>query len=161
MVGRMTASSLYSIRREIRSFQDADEIETAGVWYRSGLAAYPYLPTWQALTLETAQYVFHNVIKPQCAVWVGTRNEQVVAFLAMKGTTIDRLYVDPPEWRQGWGTRFVNFAKQLSPGGLTLFTHQENTAARKLYEKHGFKAVGFGVSPPPESAPDVEYAWNP
>jgi hypothetical protein len=30
-----------------------------------------------------------------------------------------------------------------------------------LYEKHGFKAVKFGLSPPPESAPDVEYRWRP
>ena len=28
------------------------------------------------------------------------------------------------------------------------------------FEKHGFVAVKFGISPPPESAPDVEYAWS-
>jgi hypothetical protein len=30
-----------------------------------------------------------------------------------------------------------------------------------LYERHGFKAVKFGTSPPPESAPNVEYHWRP
>jgi hypothetical protein len=59
-------------RREVRPFQDADETDTAAVWHRSGLAAYPYLPTWQAMTLETAQWVFHNVIRAECAIWVGT-----------------------------------------------------------------------------------------
>jgi len=29
------------------------------------------------------------------------------------------------------------------------------------YEKHGFIASRFGTSPPPESAPDVEYHWRP
>jgi ribosomal protein S18 acetylase RimI-like enzyme len=71
------------------------------------------------------------------------------------------MYVDPSQWRKGWGTRLVVFAKSLSPSGLELHTHQENRAARRLYETHGFKAVRFGTSPPPESAPDVEYHWKP
>jgi GNAT superfamily N-acetyltransferase len=145
----------------IREFRPADEAEVVGVWHRSGVAAYSYLPTWQAFTLEGALEVFERVIRPQCAIWVGTREERVVAYLAMKATYIDRLYVDPPEWRRGWGTRLVDLAKNLSPVGLELHTHQENHGARTLYERHGFKAVRFGVSPPPESAPDVEYHWRP
>jgi GNAT superfamily N-acetyltransferase len=119
------------------------------------------VPTWQALTIDHAHWVFANVIQPRCAIWVGLRDERVVAYLAMIDSYIDRLYVDPPEWRKGWGTRFINLAQQLSPGELTLHTHQENHAARALYERHGFKAVKFGVSPPPESAPNVKYHWRP
>ena len=148
-------------RRIIRPYQEADEAAVAGVWHRAGLAAYTYLPTWQALTLETAEYVFHNVIRPNCAIWVGTLDNQPVAYLAMNGSYIDRLYVDPSEWRKGWGTRFIHLAKQLSPRGLELHTHQENRAARALYEQHGFMVVKFGISPPPESAPSVEYQWRP
>lgn len=148
-------------RRRIREYRDADEAEVAEVWYRSGKAAYTYLPTWQAMTLETARWVFGNIIRPKCRMWVGTLDGCIVAYLAMQGSYIDRLYVDPPEWRQGWGTRFIKLAKQLSPGGLELHTHQENLAARTLYERHGFKAIKFGISPPPESEPDVEYHWRP
>ena len=148
-------------RRRIRPFQDADEPAVAAVWHRSGLAAYPYLPTWQALTIEHARTVFHEIIRAECAIWVGTLDEQIVAYLAINGSYLDRLYVDPSEWRSGWGTRFIDLAKTLSPHRLELHTHQANTAARALYEKHGFKAVAFGTSPPPESAPDVEYHWRP
>jgi ribosomal protein S18 acetylase RimI-like enzyme len=148
-------------RRRIRKFRDTDEADVVGVWYRSGMAAYTYLPTWQAMTLEQARWVWTNIIRPKCTIWVGTLDEQIVAYLAMHGSYIDRLYVDPAEWRKGWGTRFVNLAKQLSPQGLELHTHVENLAARALYERHGFKAVRFGTSPPPESAPDVEYHWCP
>jgi len=77
------------------------------------------------------------------------------------GSYIDRMYVDPIEWRKGWGARLVALAKELSPSGLELHTHQENHAARALYEKQGFVAVRFGQSLPPESAPDVEYHWRP
>jgi GNAT superfamily N-acetyltransferase len=148
-------------RRKIRPFQESDEAEVVGVWHRSGLAAYTYLPTWQAMTLETAQAVFREIIRPRCAIWVGTLDECTVAYLAMKGSYIDCLYVDPSEWRKGWGRRFVDLAKGLSPQGLELHTHVENQAARTLYERQGFKAVKFGISPPPESAPDVEYHWRP
>jgi GNAT superfamily N-acetyltransferase len=145
----------------IRPFEDGDEAAVVAVWYRSGRAAYQFLPSWQALTLEQADEIFREVIRPRCDIWVGTRNGQVVAFLAMAGSYIDRMYVDPVEWRKGWGTRLALFAKTLHPDGLELHTHQENHAARQLYEKHGFRAVEFGLSPPPERAPDVEYHWRP
>ncbi len=148
-------------RRRIRPFRDEDEPAVAAVWHRSGRAAYPYLPTWQALTLEHAREVVRDVIRVECAIWVGTLDDDIVAYLAMNGSTLDRLYVDPSEWRRGWGTRFIALAKALSPHGLELVTHQANIAARSLYEKHGFKAVAFGLSPPPESAPDVDYHWRP
>ena len=145
----------------VRPFEDQDERAVIGVWHRSGRAAYGFLPTWQALTLERAGDIFRDVIRPRCLIWVGTRNEQVVAFLAMAGSYIDRMYVDPAEWRKGWGTRFVLLAKELHPEGLELHTHLQNHAARRLYEKYGFKAVKFGLSPAPENAPDVEYHWRP
>lgn len=149
------------MRLSIRSFRDADEDDVVGVWHRSGQAAYTYLPTWQAFTWGEAARVFRDVIRTRCELWVGTVDERVVAYLAMKASYIDRLYVDPVQWRRGWGERLVVFAKGLCPTGLTLHTHQEDHAARQLYEKHGFKIVRFGVSAPPESAPDVQYRWTP
>jgi ribosomal protein S18 acetylase RimI-like enzyme len=147
--------------RTIRPYREGDEAAVAGVWHRAGIAAYTYLPTWQAFSIEEACRVFAEVTRPRCAIWVGTLDERVVAYLAMNGSYLDRLYVDPPEWRRGWGTRLVDLAKLLSPTGLELHTHQQNHAARALYERHGFAPVRFGTSPAPESAPDVEYHWRP
>ena len=62
--------------------------------------------------------------------------------------------------RPGAGLALLGKARELSPGGLELHTHQQNAKARRFYEKHGFRAVRFGVSPPPESAPDAEYHWR-
>jgi len=84
----------------------------------------------------------------------------IVAFLSMDGHIIDRLFVIPEAWRQGWGSRLIECAKKESPERLELYTHQENHAAWALYEEHGFQAVEFGMSPPPESAPDVRYVWE-
>jgi hypothetical protein len=41
-----------------------------------------------------------------------------------------------------------------------LYTLQINTNARAFYERNGFRALKFGLSPPPESEPDVEYHWG-
>ena len=53
---------------------------------------------------------------------------------------------------RGSSPGLVLFAKQLSPTGLELYTHQENHTVRALYERHGFVAVRYGISPLPESA---------
>jgi RimJ/RimL family protein N-acetyltransferase len=131
-----------------------------GVWHRSGRAAYTYLPTWQDLTLDKATWVFENVIRPKNNIWVGTIDDRIVAYMAMSGSYMDRLYIDPTEWRKGWGTEFIKLAKQLSPMGLECHTHLENHAARAFYERNDFIAVKYGISPPPESAPDIEYHWR-
>lgn len=147
--------------KEIRPFEPADEAAVAEVWWRSGRAAYPYLPTWQTFSQEKARRVMREVLIPRNRFWVGLNDSRLVAFLAMEGPCIDRLYVDPDTWHTGWGTRFVELAKSLSPDQLELHTHQQNHSARRLYEKHGFVAERFGISPPPESAPDVFYRWIP
>jgi len=149
------------VSERIRAYRPEDEAAVAGIWHRSGQAAYPNLATWRAFTLEQARIVLRDDIVARCQLWVGTRDDRVVAYLAMRGSYIDRLYVDPPEQRRGWGNRLLDHARALSPGGLELHTHVENRSARTFYERRGFVAVRFGTSPPPESAPDVEYHWRP
>jgi ribosomal protein S18 acetylase RimI-like enzyme len=145
----------------IRRYRGEDEAAVVEVWHRSGRAAYTYLPAWQEFGLDRARAVFNSDIVDRCDLWVGEEEGQVVAFLALRSSYINRLYVDPARQRGGWGTRLLEHARTLSPRGLELHTHVENGAARAFYEKHGFVVVRFGVSPPPESAPDVEYHWRP
>jgi hypothetical protein len=44
---------------------------------------------------------------------------------------------------------------------LWLYTFSANAGGRLCYEKNGFVPVRFGVSPAPESEPDVEHHWRP
>ena len=145
----------------IRPFRQRDELAAIAVWHRAGRAAYQYLPSWETFTFGQATDTFRRQIRPSCEIWVGVSDDRLVAFIAMAGSYIDRMYVDPAEWRRGWGSRLLIHAKALRPSGLELHTHQENHPARQLYEKHGFEAVKFGTSPAPESVPDVEYHWRP
>ena len=145
----------------IRAFAASQADEVACVWHRAGLAAYPYLPAFQALDQSEACRVFAAVIVPGNDLWVAMQDEVVVGFLAINTGYIDRLYVDPAQQQKGVGTQLLNFAKAQYPERLTLHTHQENLVARALYEREGFRAVAFGLSPAPENVPDVCYEWRP
>lgn len=143
----------------IREYTNADLPSAAGVWLRSGQAEYYYLSGFQELDGKKAEDVFYRIIQAQCKVWVYETNQEIVGFMAMDANYIDRLYVEPSHQGKGVGSEFIRHAKNLYPNGLRLKTHQLNVRACAFYEKHGFIVVSYGVSPPPESMPDVEYQW--
>lgn len=143
----------------IRAFVEADLESTSKVWLRSGQDEYHYLPQFQKLDEVTALDVFNRIIRDSCQIWVHETDTEVRGFIAMDNDLIDRLYVDPAYQGSGIGSMFIKYAKKLCPDGLVLKTHQQNKRARAFYEKRGFRSVGFGISPPPESMPDVEYQW--
>ena len=145
----------------VREATAQDHVAIVRVWHETKQDAYPYLPLEQGRSLEEDQGFFAGFIEPRCELWVALRGNAVVGFLALDGSYVDRLYVHPAEQRSGAGAALLAAARERSPEGLELHTHQENGSARAFYEKHGFVAVRFGTSPPPESAPDVEYHWRP
>jgi ribosomal protein S18 acetylase RimI-like enzyme len=106
------------------------------------------------------QDYFRNHILKRNRVWVVEADDRPVAFLAMENEFIDQLYIHPAYQRRGIGEALLNFARKQSPDHLWLYTLQDNVNARAFYEKNGFIAEKFGMSPPPESAPDVEYHWR-
>lgn len=103
---------------------------------------------------------FRDHILTENQVWVVEQAGRPVAFMAMKEDFIDHLYVDPDYQRHGIGKALLEFARQLSPEHLWLYTLQVNVNARAFYEKNGFIAEKFGMSPPPENEPDVQYHWR-
>jgi GNAT superfamily N-acetyltransferase len=103
---------------------------------------------------------FRDHILKNNQVWVVEMEARPVAFLAMENHFIDRLYVDPDYQRRGIGKALLDFARKQSPEHLWLYTLQINVNARLFYEQNGFVAEKFGMSPPPESEPDVEYHWR-
>jgi len=144
----------------VRQYQASDRVFVCAIWFRSARDEYTYLNTWRTLTELEAASIFDEYIVDRCEIWVAEKDE-IAGFLAMDNSYVARLYVDPSKQRAGWGSLLLAKAKALCPRGLELHTHQQNQRARNFYEKHGFQAVKFGVSPPPDPAPDVEYHWRP
>jgi GNAT superfamily N-acetyltransferase len=108
---------------------------------------------------EDQGYFLDHILKDD-KVWVVQSEARPVAFIAMREDFIDHLYVHPDHQKRGIGRALLGHARQLSPEHLWLYTLQINTNARLFYERNGFVAEKFGISPPPESEPDVEYHWR-
>ncbi len=106
------------------------------------------------------QNYFREHVLQEDKVFVVESDEHPVAFMAIRGDFIDHLYVHPAHQNRGIGKVLLDYARQLSPEHIWLYTLQINTNARVFYEKNGFTAEKFGMSPPPESEPDVEYHWR-
>ena len=146
----------------IRRARPEDLDAAVGVWERARW------DTQQPRLQERMQYShednlghFRDVVMRQNEVWLAIEGDEIVGLLAVGEHKVDQLHVDPRCQGRGVGTALLDRAKALAPEGLTLFTHQGNARARAFYERRGFRAVRFGVSPPPESEPDVKYAWRP
>ncbi len=146
---------------EIRDFAESDFEEVVARWHETNRVSYAYVREHQQHTLDDARRFFRDVVLRECRVWVAERARQPVGMLALHDSWIRQLAVFPSFQRQGIGTALLQKAREHSPGELRLYTFQRNNAARAFYERHGFLVVALGVSPEPESEPDVEYCWTP
>jgi ribosomal protein S18 acetylase RimI-like enzyme len=72
---------------------------------------------------------------------VAENSAAVVGFLSTYGTFLDQLFVDPDHQRCGIGTALMTLALQRSPAVATLTVFEQNTPARRFYERLGFREV--------------------
>lgn len=148
------------MRVSIRPYRPDDFEPLALLWRQAREQAFPEFQRAKGHSFEEDQAYFRDVILVNDDVWVAEIANLPAGFLAIAGDFIDQLFVAPAHQRQGVGWALLDHAKSLSPSGLRLYTFQVNANGRAFYEKNGFRAARFGVSPPPESEPDVEYHWN-
>ena len=142
---------------EIRRMR-ADELgEVVALWRRSRDEAQPWLEARMSHSTDDDLRHFRDVVARENEVWLALSGGRPLGLLALREGFIAHLYVDPPAQRSGVGSVLIAHAQALSPGGLSLYTHQRNQRARRFYERHGFRPRSFGVSPGAECEPDVRY----
>jgi len=145
----------------IRPYENKDFEPVILLWRRSREVSLPEFQKEKGHPFEMDQWYFKEHILKENNVLIAELNGQRVGFMAMREDFIDQLYVDPDHWQMGIGSAFLDHARSISPQHLWLYTLQVNYVARAFYQKKGFVARNFGISPPPESEPDVEYHWTP
>ncbi len=99
---------------------------------------------------------------PSNGVTVAEVDGKVVAVLAVSEaaecTWIDQLYVLPGYTGNGFGTRLLRHAHQQLRPPIRLYTFQENSNARRFYERHGYRVLELSDgSGNQERCPDVLY----
>ena len=144
----------------IREYQPQDFDAVTILWRISREKSLPDFQMEKGHFFYEDRNYFQNFVLKHNQVWVVDWDKRPVGFMAMNKDFIDQLYIDPDYQRRGIGQAFLDFARERSPEHLWLYTLQVNVNARAFYEKNGFVAEQFGVSPPPESEPDVEYHWR-
>jgi GNAT superfamily N-acetyltransferase len=142
--------------RPVRS-SEADAV--AALWLRSRRASVPAIPAPVHGDDEVYDW-FATVVIPERETWVIEHAGSIIAVLVLEPGWIDQLYVDPEFTGRGLGSHLMDVAKQANPRGLDLWTFETNTGARRLYERHGFVAVGATDGDNEEGAPDVRYHWS-
>ena len=88
-----------------------------------------------------------DTLVPAGGVVVCERDARIVAVLGTSEepacSWIDQLSVLPGFTGQGLGTQLLRHAHRILRRPIRLFTFQENTGARRFYERHGYRAIAF------------------
>jgi ribosomal protein S18 acetylase RimI-like enzyme len=144
----------------IRDYRPEDFEAVTILWRISREKSLPEFQRAKGHFFYEDQDYFRDHVLQEDEVFVVESDERPVAFMAMRDDFIDHLYVHPDYQNHGIGKILLDYARQRSPEHLWLYTLQINMNARTFYERNGFIAEKFGVSPPPENEPDVEYHWR-
>jgi GNAT superfamily N-acetyltransferase len=150
-------------RTYIRRAVAADAAAVSDVYLASRRAFLPYAPLAHTDD-EVRSWIGQHLI-PAGGVRVALSEDAIVGMLACSddgaARWIDQLYVLPQAVRQGIGSALLHHAlRELAPP-IRLYTFRANHAARRFYERHGFRPIAFGDgSDNEERCPDVLYEWQ-
>jgi ribosomal protein S18 acetylase RimI-like enzyme len=144
----------------IRQYRPEDFDAVTILWRVAREKSLPEFQRMKGHFFYEDQEYFRDHVLRENTVWVVESDQRPVAFMAIRGDFIDHLYVHPDYQQRGIGKALLEHARQLAPEHLWLYTLQANTNARLFYERNGFTAEAFGMSPAPENEPDVQYHWR-
>ncbi|MGS2643654.1 GNAT family N-acetyltransferase [Streptosporangium sp. LJ11] len=99
-----------------------------------------------------------GVVVAHHETWVAERHGQVAGFAALDDRWLEHLYVAPEAQGHGIGSALLAQTRKVRPGPLDLHVFQQNTGARRFYERHGFALVALGDGGDnEENLPDAHY----
>ena len=106
-----------------------------------------------------------DVLLPSEAVTVAVAQGSVIGVLAVKRVDdmswVTQLYLHPSHVGLGIGSRLLAHAVARLPLPIRLYTFQQNSGARRFYERNGFSAIQFtDGSTNLERSPDVLYEMS-
>ena len=125
---------------------------------RTVTTSLPFVPHLH--TPEEDAWWFCERLYPANEIWLAEDGEGPIGYIAFRPDFIEHLFIRPEAQNAGLGLQLLEKAKKSS-AELSLWTFQQNAAARRLYERHGFIAVvETDGADNEEKLPDVLYRWR-
>ena len=145
---------------QIRGARVSDAARVARCYLASRKTLLPYAPLPH--TDDEVLAWVRDVLLPTDGVTMAMESGAVLGLIAMSQRDgshwVDQLYVHPARMRRGVASTLLQLQLGRLQGTVRLYTFEPNRGARAFYEKHGFKAIGFGDGSNNESrCPDVLY----
>ena len=138
-----------------------EDVDAIAEVFIASFATLTFLPRLHT-DAETSDFIANKVLREQ-EVLIAEQNGGIVGFVAMAhGNFLEHMYVHPDSQGRGVGSALLMRAKQRMPNGFRLWLFQQNTQARRFYERHGLRAVEFTEGAGnDEQMPDAPYEWRP
>lgn len=148
----------------LRAAKAEDAPRVADLLIETRAAFMPYAPSAH-LEADVRKWVASHLV-PTGGVVVAEVDGLVVAAMATavegKVSWITQMAVDPGMVARGIGSVLLAHAIDALARPIRLYTFQQNTGARRFYERHGFVAVAFTDGRDNEECcPDVLYEYAP
>ncbi len=118
----------------IRQYQPEDTGALVEIWQMANDLAHPFLP--EAFKAQVAQDM-RNIYLPNAETWVIEQNDRPDGFIALVGTEIGGLFLDPAMHGRGMGKALTDHAVNLH-GPLTVEVFAKNRIGRAFYDRYGF-----------------------
>jgi ribosomal protein S18 acetylase RimI-like enzyme len=140
----------------IRRATPADAREAAEV-FLAARATMTYLPH---LHTDEETRAFIQRVVGEAETWVAERDGEVVGFAVIHEGWLAHLYVHPSRFNSDTGGRLFRQVCKAHPEGFQLWAFQQNTGARRFYERHGCALVRLtDGADNEEKLPDALYVW--
>lgn len=121
----------------IRQYKDSDLSDVMSSWENASKIAHPFL-TEEFLELE--RYNIPNVYLPNADTWVAENDGKVIGFIALIGSEVGAIFVQPSFHGTGAGFALVNKAQELH-SNLEVEVFKDNGIGRKFYSNYGFECL--------------------
>ena len=122
----------------IRQYQPGDTDALVALWRRANALAHPFLK--KAFVAQVAQDM-RDVYLPNAETWVSVRDAAPIGFIALIGSDIGGLFVDPDHHGHGHGRALADHGAALH-GPLRVEVFAQNTLGRRFYDRYGFVETG-------------------
>jgi putative acetyltransferase len=125
----------------MREYKTEDTDALITIWDKAEPLAHPFLSdeVRDQVRRDTV-----NIYLPNAETWVLENDGALVGFIAMIGTEIGGLFLDPSEQGKGLGRHMVDHIVALK-GPLTVEVFKDNKIGLPFYERYGFVVTGEGV----------------